>query len=270
MRSFHSALLISTQPVHTAALKPCPAVRPEGVGNAHPSIGTSTTRLFSVVPALLTLAAEHALAQRVTTRPQQLRPDVQIGTEIDLQTSRVYIRVGKTGFGHEHGIEGRLASGKIRLGATQDAGELVFDMPTFTADTPIARTRVGLTGETDAATQKKVNANMLGADVLAVAKFPQAVFRIRSATPRSTPKPGEAPIYDLDGQFTLHGTTRPLRVAAMITTADGRTGLRGRFTIQQTDYGITPYSAALGAVGVADKLDIWGELWMAQASAVQR
>lgn len=233
----------------------------------------SDFRLFACFASFLSLIAlpcEHALAQRVTTRPPQTPPVSSSGSEIDLQTSRVYIRVGKTGLGHEHGVEGRLLRGSIQLGATQDAGELVFDMPTFTADTPTARSRVGLTGETDAATQKKVNVNMRGPDVLAVTQSPQAVFRIRSAKLRNTPKPGEAPVYDLDGQFMLRGVTRPLRVAAVVTSAEGRTSLHGRFAILQTDYGITPYSAALGAVGVADKLDIWGDLWMVQAPAVQR
>jgi hypothetical protein len=39
--------------------------------------------------------------------------------------------------------------------------------------------------------------------------------------------------------------------------------LRGNFTILQSDFGITPYKAALGAVGVADELKIWGDIWIA-------
>ena len=111
---------------------------------------------------------------------------------------------------------------------------------------------------------------MRGPDVLDVTKYPQAVFRIRSAKLRNESTPGATPTYDLDGQFTLHGVARPLRVAAIVTFAEGRTGLHGRFTILQSEYGITPYSAALGAVGVADKLDILGDLWMTSAAGVQR
>ena len=144
-------------------------------------------------------------------------------------------------------------------------------MPTFTADTPTARARVGLSGETDAATRKKVNANMRGPDVLDVTRFPQAVFRIRSAKLRSASKAGAAPVYDLDGDFTLHGVTQPLRVAATsVRTAEGQTGLQGRFTIVQSAFGITPYSTALGAVGVADKLEIMGDLWLTSTTGVKR
>ena len=232
-----------------------------------------THGLFKSSTSFLLLQAilcHTALAQGVANRPQPTRPILPVGSEVDLQISRVYIRVGKTGLGHEHGVEGRLASGNIQLGATQNAGELVFDMPTFTADTRNARTQVGLTGETDSATQKKVNSNMRGPDVLDVSKFPKAVFRIRSAKLRNASTPGDAPIYDLDGQFTLHNVTRPLRVAAAVVSAEGRTGLRGRFTILQSDYGITPYSTALGAVGVADQLEILGDLWMASTPGVPR
>ena len=232
----------------------------------------STFTLRSLPWSLLHLAlvCSGAIAQPVANRPQLAQVAATGGSQIDLQVSRVYIRVGKTGLGHEHGVEGRLASGSIHLGATRDAGELVFDMATFAADTPAARTRVGLSGETDPSTQKKVNANMRGPDVLAVAKFPTAVFRIHSAMLRDSSKPGAAPVYDLDGQFLLRGVTRPLRLTAVVTSAEGRTGLQGRFAISQTDYGITPYSTALGAIGVADKLDIWGDLWMAKAPGVQR
>jgi polyisoprenoid-binding protein YceI len=192
------------------------------------------------------------------------------GAEIDPQLSRVYIRVGKTGLGHPHGVEGRLASGHLFLGATQNAGDLVFDMRTFIADTPAARARVGLEGDTDAATQKKVNANMRGPDVLDVESFPQARFRITSATPRRATQPGEPPVYDLVGQFTLQGVTRPLRFEAVVTSEKGRSGVAGRFSIKQTDFGITPYTAALGAVGVADTLEIWGDLWFAPVRQVRR
>jgi polyisoprenoid-binding protein YceI len=242
-------------------------------GSWHMCAHGLVVRLFASFTSfllLLVLFCNTTHAQSAADRSPSTQATVSGGSAVDLQLSRVYIRVGKTGLGHEHGVEGRLVSGNIQLGATQNAGELVFDMPTFTADTHTARTHVGLKGETDAATQQKVNSNMRGPDVLDVAKYPQAIFRIRSAKLRTATTPDKAPIYDLDGQFTLHGVARPLRVAAIVTSAEGRTGLRGHFDILQSEYGITPYSAALGAVGVADKLEIMGDLWMASAPGVQR
>ena len=59
------------------------------------------------------------------------------------------------------------------------------------------------------------------------------------------------PVVELKGEFTLHGKTRPLTLYAELSQKEGQWNLRGDFAIRQTDFGITPYSAALGTVGVA-------------------
>lgn len=41
--------------------------------------------------------------------------------------------------------------------------------------------------------------------------------------------------------------------------------VRGRFAVLQTQYGIKPFSKGLGAIGVADELQIWGDLWVHRA-----
>jgi hypothetical protein len=39
--------------------------------------------------------------------------------------------------------------------------------------------------------------------------------------------------------------------------------LRGKCSIRQTDFGITPYSTGLGVIGVADELVIHADIWIA-------
>jgi hypothetical protein len=180
--------------------------------------------------------------------------------QVDVKLSRAYVLVGKTGLGHEHGVEGRLAGGRIQLGAPANAGELVFDMTSFVAETAQARAVVGLQGEGGSASQ--VTANMLGAGVLNVAKFPEARFAIRSALAVPVQQPGALPEYELQGDFTLRGVTQPLRIRAQASQKDGLVRLRGRFSILQTKFGITPYKVAFGTVGVADQLDVWGDIWL--------
>lgn len=187
---------------------------------------------------------------------------------VDTVQSRVYIKVGKVGFGHEHAIEGRVASGLIRLGADAAAGQLVFDLQSFQADTDAAREFVGLKGSVDEDTRKSVAKNMLSAEVLAAAKFPKATFVIQSAS-RQAGDNDEAPQYVLDGAFTLHGVTRPLQIVAVATQVGDRVNLSGKFDVLQTDYGIRPYSRALGAVKVANRLEIFGEVVL-QTGAVDR
>jgi polyisoprenoid-binding protein YceI len=182
--------------------------------------------------------------------------------DIDLANSRVFTFVGATGFGHEHGVEGRLVSGSIRLGANRNAGELVFDMKSFDADTPAARKYVGLQGESDDSTRKQVNDNMRGADVLDVARFPTAKFDIQSALPYRAAKSDAPPQYLLDGQFTLHGVSKHLRVLAQTDESSGMTHVRTQFSVLQSQFGITPFSKLLGTIGVADKLTIYGDAWV--------
>ena len=56
--------------------------------------------------------------------------------------------------------------------------------------------------------------------------------------------------------------TKPLRINAATEEARWAGAFRGQFSVRQTQFGITPYSKAFGAVGVADELKIWGDLWV--------
>jgi polyisoprenoid-binding protein YceI len=132
-----------------------------------PRNGTRTKRLMMLGVAI------------ITALPDAGAED----TAVDLQTSRVYVFVGKRGLGHEHAVEGSLAAGTLRLGAAEQAGRLVFDMRSFRADTAAARRLLELPGETDPDTHRQVTDNMLGPDVLDVARHPQAIFDVASANP---------------------------------------------------------------------------------------
>jgi polyisoprenoid-binding protein YceI len=198
-------------------------------------------------------------ARQAETKPAA-KPALKPG-EIDLEKSRVYVRVGKKGLGHEHGVEGKIKSGTINVNASKNAGEIEFDMTSFLADTDESRKSVELKGTIAEATRDKVTETMLGAAVLDVEKFPTATFKIKSSGQIPAKKKGEL-WYELNGEFTLHGETRPLEVIAERTEKDGQVRLHGSFSILQSDFGITPYKAALGTVGVADELKISGEIWI--------
>ena len=206
--------------------------------------------------------ASKASKQAEPVEAEQLEPH-----QISVQKSRVYIFVDKTGLGHQHGVEGRLKSGSLTLGAVEEAGEIVFDMNSFDADTDAARRYVGLSGSTDASTRRQVNDNMKNTSILNVAQFPTATFAIKSATLLEKKSRTGAPLYELTGEFTLRGKTRPIKFEAEAEQKDNMVHLRGRFAILQTQYGMTPVRKALGAVGVTDQLIIHGDLWIASVDA---
>jgi polyisoprenoid-binding protein YceI len=191
---------------------------------------------------------------------QQSPPAGQFPIYVDTEVSRAYVKVGKTGLGHEHGAAGRLRRGFLRLGAATEAGVLEFDMASFVADTKEARQAVGLAGETDAATARQVNDNMRGPQVLDVEHHPTATFVVKSALPPKGQPSGQRVQYTLEGDFTLHGVSRPMQLTAEAQVTDRGWRVQTRFAILQTAFGITPYTRAFGAVGVADRLEIIGDV----------
>ena len=182
--------------------------------------------------------------------------------EVDVARSRIYVFVGKTGGGHEHAVEGVLSKGELHLKRQENAGSLTFDLKSLSADTAAARKIWNLGGETDANTRQQVTATMLGATVLDTAKFPTAEFLVQkvNALPEDPKEPG--PRYQLEGELTLHGVKRSVRLKAIAASVDGLTRLRGTVDLKQTEFGIKPYTKFFGAVGVSDKLRVSGEIWI--------
>jgi polyisoprenoid-binding protein YceI len=186
--------------------------------------------------------------------------------QVDTAASRVYVKVGSaTAFGHPHGVEGQLKSGKLNF---PNAGDLVFDMATYSADTAEARKRVGLDHEKIPASQpKEVTESMRGPGVLDVAHFPTATFEIIAVTPLDRQAPGAPGTYEVVGKLTLHGSAKKLGFKAKLEAGpqQGSMKLGGSFSLKQSDYGIKPYSVFGGVVKVADDLEISGDVLLVPA-----
>ena len=58
----------------------------------------------------------------------------------------------------------------------------------------------------------------------------------------------------ISGDLTLHGTTRPLTINAVVTFYETRLEAEGQFALRQTEYGIRPVSVAGGTIKVKDEL----------------
>jgi len=213
----------------------------------------------------------HACGQSSVGRPT-LQRQTQTRTfspgQINLGKSRVFAHVGKTGFGHEHGVVGLIKQGTLKLGAEKNGGQLIFDMASFRADTDAARRYVGLSGTTNDSTKQKVNANMRGSGVLDIRRYPTAAFTLKSSRLLPEKSKRGLPQYRLDGSFTLHGVTRRVKIIADAEPKGGWIHLRGGFVMLQTKYGITPFSKAFGAIGITDQLKIWGDIWIAGPQGV--
>lgn len=219
--------------------------------------------LFFSLATLSICGGPDTLAQQVNTAPA--RPP----GEINVEHSRVFTRASGTGMGQSHGVEAKLLSGNLQLGATRNAGRMVFDMRSFEADTPRSRKTVGLEGSGPTWGIKKVNQVIHSDRILDSERFPKAMFSIESAVRTGVDNRTGSPAYQLTGLFTLRDRTQRISFPIAVREEKGWLHVLGNFSFKQSDYGITPFSRGFGMMGIADELKVFGDLWVApHASSV--
>jgi polyisoprenoid-binding protein YceI len=75
--------------------------------------------------------------------------------------------------------------------------------------------------------------------------------KYRELTFESTSVSGSAPNFNVAGDMTIRGATRPVNVALNVNG----TQVTGRTSISQKDFGIKPYSGMMGAIKLRDDVD---------------
>lgn len=70
---------------------------------------------------------------------------------------------------------------------------------------------------------------------------------------RSTRISGQPGAFTVEGDLTIVGVARPV-IVQCAASADGR--VRGTATVKQSDWGIRPYSAFLGALRLKDEVEV--------------
>lgn len=190
---------------------------------------------------LLALNAGLVAAGRRDVRTFTIQPD----------QSRATIMVGKSGLlsfaaGHTHEVTAPTIAGRITFDPADPAHSTV--RVTIDAGT-LAVSGVGESPED----LPKIQHTMASDQVLDVERYPTISF---DSTSISVKHAGVATL-DLvvSGRLTLHNVTRDVSLPVVVhVNGDEVTGT-GRFSVKQTDYGMTPVSVA-GVVSVKDALDI--------------
>ncbi len=169
---------------------------------------------------------------------------------VDPERSAVAIHVGRAGLfkfaGHEHEVlvprfEGDIQADPLALGGSNvslalDATSLkVSDRGEPPEDVP------------------KIQARMVGPELLDVARFPSVTFRSTSIEGHEAGKD----IYELQitGELKVHGVGRSTVVQARIEVAGDALTATGSFVLRHTDFGLTPVSVA-GVVKVKNEITI--------------
>ncbi|MBY0278007.1 YceI family protein [Candidatus Binatia bacterium] len=175
--------------------------------------------------------------------------------DVDAARSEIAVKVFKAGaasaFAHDHVLRA------TRWQATLDASaeplalraEVRVDVAALEVDEPATRARHGLDGALSDGDRQQVRDNMLGPGQLDAAAHPE----IRFAATRID---RDAERFRLAGELSVHGVTRRVEVPlAIVADGDAYTA-RGRLRVRQSDFGIRPYSAFLGAVRTQDEVEI--------------
>ena len=192
---------------------------------------------------------------------ESVRAEVNVPSDapryaVDPQRSEIRLLVYRGGplarFGHNHLIVGRMR-GEIRAGETAAASGFRLEIPvdSFAVDPPVARAEEGdeFSAPVSEPARRGTRENLLGTDVLDAAKHP--LIRIESialAGPDWNPT--------ITARVTLRGVMRDLRFRAAVFRQDETLSVVANFRINQSEFGIEPFSALNGGLLVRDPLDI--------------
>lgn len=176
---------------------------------------------------------------------------------INPQASEVHIFVYRGGtlarLGHNHVVTARSLTGRAWLHPMfgQSGFELSFPVERLLVDDPQARSAAGAEFEKDVseADREGTRKNMLRPEVLDVQRHPDITLR----TVRAAGTPQAARI---TARITIRDVSRDVEIPTTISVQGAQLTARGEFEIRQSDFGIKPFSVALGALVVQDEIHI--------------
>jgi hypothetical protein len=175
--------------------------------------------------------------------------------QIDAQASDLHILVYRGGtfarLGHNHVVSSKSLAGRVWMQPQFSASgfELSFPVADLVVDDPQARQAAGSDFPPDipAADKEGTRKNMLRAEVLDAEHYPRVA--VRSATVA-----GSLQMPQITARITIKDASREVPVPATIAIDGNRLTASGEFEILQTEFGIKPFSVALGALEVKDRL----------------
>jgi hypothetical protein len=175
---------------------------------------------------------------------------------IDAARSLITVTVRRGGafarMGHDHVVASRAIEGFVAPEAGR--ADLRFRLDQMTVDETDLRAQAGLSTQPDADAIAGTRSNML-TRVLEAERFPLVELHVERAAGGGGGGGGKDDIVRLS--VTLHGVVRTLEVPVTIARgAGGALHASGSFTLNQSDFGITPMSVMGGALTVLDPLEL--------------
>jgi polyisoprenoid-binding protein YceI len=87
-------------------------------------------------------------------------------------------------------------------------------------------------------------------DLLQADRYPDLVFESTVITPADDGR------IEVGGELTIVGVTRPIRFVADVLESDGVTRVTARAPVLQSEWGIKPFRAFMGALKVRDQVEV--------------
>ena len=169
---------------------------------------------------------------------------------VDSRESLVVIEVRRSGslarLGHDHVVASHEVGGYVA--PDEGRADLYVQLERLEVDEAALRAEAGFDTQPTESDIEGTRANML-VRVLEADKFPFALIRVGGADASR----GEA---TMSIAITLHGSTRTLQAPARIDADADKIEVTGRLSLDQTDFGITPYSVLGGTIAVRNGVDL--------------
>jgi hypothetical protein len=155
--------------------------------------------------------------------------------------------------GHNHVVSAAPLHGSVWIHPQVERSgfDVTFAVNGMIVDDPAARLAAGeeFASAVPAASREGTRRNMLRAEVLDGARYPEISLRSVSVSgPLSSPA--------VMARVTIRAVSRDVPVPAHVSLAGETLVVTGGLDLLQSDFGITPYSVALGALQVQDRLHV--------------
>lgn len=161
------------------------------------------------------------------------------------ESGGLVIRTGRTGMGRRAGHDLVLEVTRWEGEITVDAAEPSRSAVAVDADVDSLEVREGTGGVKPLSGNDRAEIKKTLKGILDSQRFPRITFR-------STGVAGPAESLAVEGDLSIRGATRPVTMRASV---EGNR-VRGSSTVTQTQWGIKPYSAFLGALRLADDVAV--------------
>jgi len=219
--------------------------------------------LLTGCPLQPRVPAAPPVAAAETPAPHEGVP-YDIVADESLLTIRVYRGGTLASAGHNHLIASHALTGTIYVPADvmRTSFEAHIPVASFTVDEAALRAQehsADFPPEVPDAAREGTRRNMLGEALLDSERNPQIVLRsvrLESAGQPAADTGGEARAVLARVQTTVRGQVRTISVPVRYRLAAGTVIVSGEAPLRQSDVGLTPFSALLGALQVQDEMRV--------------